>query len=53
MESEKAAQSAHVKKVKNKLKEIKASLFATSDQNKRGVEAIDVRLPRYTIGAIR
>lgn len=47
LEAEKAAQSAHVKKVKNKLKEIKASLFASSDQHKksksRSVETIDVR----------
>ena len=42
LESEKAAQSAHVKKVKNKLKEIKASLFASSDQH-NSVETIDVR----------
>lgn len=45
LEAEKAAQSAHVKKVKNKLKEIKANLFAPFDPNsKRSVETIDVRL---------
>lgn len=43
LETEKASQSAHVKKVKNKLREIKAGLFANKDKHKRGAETIDVR----------
>lgn len=43
LESEKASQSAHVKRVKNKLREIKANLFASKDKHRTGAETIDVR----------
>ncbi|CAM9931475.1 unnamed protein product, partial [Ectocarpus sp. 12 AP-2014] len=55
LESEKVSQSAHVKRVKNKLREIKASLFAAKDKHRTGAETIDAVLkhlvaPRMGMG---
>lgn len=44
LNAEKTYQAAHVKRIKNKLKEIKASLFA--DRPDKSAEAIDVSSTR-------